>query len=539
MAYSSIDVGTQVNDGTGDTLVATMTKINSNDLDIESNIDLEISNRTSDLVDCAKSNISNIFSFPNATSEYQTLSGNSITLDFSVDKPHNFYLPHGLDIYLDAPIGLSAGFYPSGWILTEGFITNWENTFIEGDDNTKPLSYSSYSGQGLYLYFVLSNNTIVFRKFKTEQIIETTPSEDAPLYPVTFDSLTDTFTELADGTYVTNLVITWTKNVLDTTDQFRVIVHNGTDTVYDSTVIETVLIVSPIKDTDIEHTVTIYATDGKNLSTPVSDVITPSGDYSTLQDTSGKNLTLSNTSLWGRSDAGDTTFYLDGATGDVTMGDTDNRNVSYDATSGSLEVTGKIKLVNIGDPIPTEYGQITTGTAEYDVTTGSAGTGLMMSSQGIFGIKNDDFTFGVYPSGNVKIGVGGAVNTGSLLYDATDGRLFLNGRFLIQDIEDPPGTKIQDGFVATGTADWDSDTGLVTGSGILVGTAGIFGIHLGVVTFRLDAETGDFWMLGDSTELEGPNGLTLSMTELVCLVVKSQKTADLALQRILDLENNP
>lgn len=528
MAYSAINVGTIANDGTGDTLFNTMTKVNSNDADIDANIDTEITNRGTALADCAKHNTTNVFSSPIATDEYQTLEGNSISLDFSVEKPHNFYLPHGLDIYLDAPVNLPAGFYASGWILTEGFITNWEDTFVEGDDNTKPLSYTSYSGQGLYLYYVLSPTVIVFRKFKTQQITEV--SSDV-LYPVTFIAagLNDSIIELEDGTYVTQLKIEWTKNVSDTTDQFRVVISNGTDNVFDSTVIDTTLIVSPIKDTGIEHTVTIYATNGRSLSTPVSLLITPSGDSSTLQGLSTKNLTLSSVSLWGRNDLGDTTFFLDGATGEVTLGDTEARNVYYDADTGVLNLTGTLRTVDIGDPTITEYGKIATGTADYDVTTGVSGTGVLLGTPGIYGVSSDEFTFAIDNSGNVVIG---SDADNRISFTAATGKLETVGENRITDVGDPV-TKY--GYFGTGTAAYDTATETVSGSGILLGSPGLFGVYLGEITFHINPTTGQLWMKEETTIIgdEPTSGSTPSSN--TNLANDAQRTADIALKNTLDV----
>jgi len=514
--------------------------VDSNLLYLNGELGNQKAERVSELGNCAKIAEENVYTFPNGVT-FQIIDNASARMDFTVDGPHNFYVTYGEGIHLVSPKGLEAGVHQSGWIITKGAITNWDDIFINGENQTKPIVDNNFNILCLYEYHVISETVIVFNKQSFDGF-----SQGGNLLPVTMDLVEERFKLRADGTYESSIYMEWSANPASTQPdvsdnppcQYRVLVQNSSDEILlDTTVNVRNYSYAPVAFFNEEHKVTIYETDGTFLSSPTSTLITPDGDTSGLQETEcTANLTLGTDSLWGKNDACDTTFYLDAKNGNVTFGNPEDRHMHYDGLTNIFTTNGTIRMVDIGDPlVDGEFAIFATGDADFDhVEWKPTGTGVLVGSPGLYVVRDGKWTFGADINGDVGFG---DLTEGYVYYDNQAPELKLVGIMRIEDIENPPGTITQHGYLVTGSAYYDTATGDFGGSGILVGTPGIYGLWNDELTFYINATNGNVWFNSDNTIIQTPSGDEITVSDLLCMVSRAQHTANLALQKILDMEN--
>lgn len=167
MAITPIDYGTISGDGTGETLLSGYDKAYANDQSLDTDITTLIADRVIAYSTCAQILEQNVYPFPNG-STFQIIDNAAAQMDFTVTAPYNFYITYGSAIHLVTPLGLDPEIHQTGWIVTRGAITNWDDIFIHDEYQYKPIDDISYSVLSLYEYFVVSSNFIAIKKSPLE-----------------------------------------------------------------------------------------------------------------------------------------------------------------------------------------------------------------------------------------------------------------------------------------------------------------------------------------------------------------------------------
>ena len=549
MPLTQINHGTFSNDGTGDLLSTLETTVDSNLSFLTGELNAQIADRTTKISDCAKKVDENVYTSPNGFL-YQIVNNSSLQMDFTIDAPNNFYVTYGEGIHLVTPIGLASGVHQSGWIITQGAITNWDDIFVNGESHDKPIDDASFDSLSLYEYHVISEDVIVFKKQFSDRPI-------FGLLEVTIDSVVENIKLMNYGVYETQIVIDWSPDPASIPKSYRITIQNSlNETLLDAITIETTYTFSPVVDFGSKHKVTIYSTDGVRYSDPAIAYITPLGDTTEAQEETIFNVTIGTDSILGKDNNGVETFRLDSDDGSVHIGNPDKRSIVFDPVTSEFTFTGTMKVEDIDVPFDErEFGMFITGDASYSMQSGAvSGTGVIFGTPGLYTVKDGEFSFCADNDGNVSIG---DINKGRLRFSSAASELALDGTMQIKDVLDNLGAVTQYGFIATGTADYDIVSDAYSGSGILMGTPGIFGISNGDITFKIDASTGDIWMKSDKVNYvtkiyhrttynsqgdpEDPillEEIDITMDEHLCMIKKCQKTADLALKRILEWEFN-
>lgn len=93
----------------------------------------------------------------------------------------------------------------------------------------------------------------------------------------------------------------------------------------------------------------------------------------------------------------------------------------------------------------------------------------------------------------------------------------------------------QHGYFATGTATYNTVSNTVTGTGILMGTPGIYFVKNDVVVAQFNIDEGFWIMEGSLTTITGDGGTTSTSSDNATqLAYDAQRTADIAVMTILD-----